>query len=374
MDCWAVLGIAPTSDTAVIRRAYKQQLLVCHPEDDPEGYQKVRAAYTAAMSAAKLLIKHEEAATETTGNVEVERNNADAPADGDERAYQRLFRLESTGPIEDDESEQDEGQVKAEHLTARYNFIAQQAQDKTQAVNDFMARLEQLIHDSSQQNNPAAWKELLSDEILWDFQLKPRIENRMLQLLSRRYSWLQDPIWNIIESHLGLMEKMINQADEYPARFVDTYAIATQKIDTPRQWKKAVISKGQIIRNLDISWWRYCFKIPIIWTIYLIIGNVFTITLYLLWVLVRSILYVFRRNWKIIMWEYTFSYFNRWGKRYDFKYIDITRIVWRSNSLIIYLRGKRIRVRNRLYIMNLDHLLAKMNRYGKMEGNTLYIE
>jgi hypothetical protein len=50
-DDWASLGIAPTDATDVIRRAYREQLKKTGPETDPEGFQRLRAAYEAALQA-----------------------------------------------------------------------------------------------------------------------------------------------------------------------------------------------------------------------------------------------------------------------------------------------------------------------------------
>jgi hypothetical protein len=48
-DVWSELQIEPTSDTATIRRAYAKRLRQVHPEDDPEGFQRLRAAYDMAL-------------------------------------------------------------------------------------------------------------------------------------------------------------------------------------------------------------------------------------------------------------------------------------------------------------------------------------
>jgi hypothetical protein len=49
MDIWQELGIEPSGDRAAIRRAYAERLRRVHPEDDPEGFQRLRAAYEAAL-------------------------------------------------------------------------------------------------------------------------------------------------------------------------------------------------------------------------------------------------------------------------------------------------------------------------------------
>jgi hypothetical protein len=52
MNVWQELGIAPTAEVREIRRAYAQRLRRTHPEDDPEGFQRLRAAYESALAAA----------------------------------------------------------------------------------------------------------------------------------------------------------------------------------------------------------------------------------------------------------------------------------------------------------------------------------
>lgn len=52
MNAFEILGIAETKDTKVIRRAYSRLLAQFSPEKDPEGFQRLRAAYEEALSKA----------------------------------------------------------------------------------------------------------------------------------------------------------------------------------------------------------------------------------------------------------------------------------------------------------------------------------
>ena len=52
-NIWAALGIEPTEDISAIKRAYGSKAKTCHPEEDPEGFLRLRRAYQAALDRAE---------------------------------------------------------------------------------------------------------------------------------------------------------------------------------------------------------------------------------------------------------------------------------------------------------------------------------
>lgn len=53
VDHWSVLGLEPTRDVSAIRRAYARKTRECHPEEDPEGFLRLREAYQVALAYAE---------------------------------------------------------------------------------------------------------------------------------------------------------------------------------------------------------------------------------------------------------------------------------------------------------------------------------
>ena len=51
---WSELGLKGPADLETVRRAYAQRLKAAHPEEDPEGFQRLHKAYQAARRAARL--------------------------------------------------------------------------------------------------------------------------------------------------------------------------------------------------------------------------------------------------------------------------------------------------------------------------------
>ena len=51
--CWEELGISPTTDKEIIRRAFADKSSQCHPEEHPEAFKQLHDAYKTALNASR---------------------------------------------------------------------------------------------------------------------------------------------------------------------------------------------------------------------------------------------------------------------------------------------------------------------------------
>ncbi|MGV8927071.1 MAG: hypothetical protein ACOH2G_15520 [Ewingella sp.] len=59
MNIWSVLGIDPTDDLSEIKRAYARKLKTARPDQDPQGYQRLREAFEGAKQKAETSAQNE---------------------------------------------------------------------------------------------------------------------------------------------------------------------------------------------------------------------------------------------------------------------------------------------------------------------------
>ncbi len=188
MSPWAILEIEPTDDLSVIKKAYSRKLKVYHPEEDPQGYQRLREAYDWILK---------------------------------ERKKGSLSAASFTIVAEDETEELEE-----ELIIPPLNWFDDHhsLHSKEDLADPFMQKAEKVYFDFHSRINPDAWMELLNDDAMWDFEAKQEVSNRLLQFL-KVHHFLSPSVWLLLESSFQWKEMMREQEnlDEEDSCFFEYY-------------------------------------------------------------------------------------------------------------------------------------------------------
>lgn len=154
MNCWEILGIAPTDNERDIKRAYAKLLRDCHPEDEPEKFQSLNEAYQAALNYdfSESHDKHQglEHTTDNPGN-----NSSGEVLNDDEQGSQWITALEP-------ETEQ-EVYLK----------------DK---IEQFLASLTGLLNNT--RTNDDNWKAVFNNELMQSSECRQLLSYQVFKLLA----------------------------------------------------------------------------------------------------------------------------------------------------------------------------------------------
>lgn len=180
MNVWEILGIEPTDNQSTIKKAYAKKLKVYHPEDDPEGFQRLREAYDSALVYAKNQF------VQPTVNIEY----------------------------------QEDEQSKTESLP-RVDFLHNK-NDETEQVDplkDVMDQLNSIYHDFPSRIDITKWQKLLNTELVWDFHYNERLTNHVLDFLMDYY-YLPKDVWLLLENIFDWRGKADELEYRYPEQFI----------------------------------------------------------------------------------------------------------------------------------------------------------
>lgn len=185
MNFWQILGIEPTGDKSAIKRAYAKLLKVHHPEDDPQGYQKLREAFDRAMKAA----------------IEEEQKK------GKEHHYE--YKDEIEDEIKD-EIEIDGvaagGDINEEiRYRSTYRWIDVAPHQALNEVQLFFRQMRELYCDFTRRIDPQEWNALMADDFLWKVEYQEERLN-VLMLFLEKHQNLPHEVWKILDRSFHLVE------------------------------------------------------------------------------------------------------------------------------------------------------------------------
>lgn len=192
MNAWEILGLAPTADISAIKRAYAGKTKLYHPEDDPQGFQRLREAYEFALKQAKYMQNMELADHEAHETLNIIDEKENLPA------------AEVIG--------------EPEHRLAT-NFLI----DNT--VEQFMNRAKELYGNEILREDIHQWKELLEDDTYWNLDIKQKLDYNMLHFLLDQYQTtpyrLPPIVWKLFDQHFFWTAQHRRLYASFPEEFVD---------------------------------------------------------------------------------------------------------------------------------------------------------
>ncbi|EIT84853.1 hypothetical protein A374_14215 [Fictibacillus macauensis ZFHKF-1] len=213
---WAILGIEPTDDLVSVKKAYAKQLKLNHPEDHPEGYQRLREAYDYITSIIKKqngtkrdtnyeppLVRQQEILHEEF--VEEHQPTQDLSALIEDVRIIEQDTIDQQIPIRLQEQLQNE-QVTSQNVSV---LIEDTQIENVLTFNEqldvFIEAIATLYGDFQSRIRQDAWLTLLNDDVFWNLETKQLASEALFDfLLENRF--IPKSIWRLLDQQLAWKE------------------------------------------------------------------------------------------------------------------------------------------------------------------------
>ncbi|SEQ42710.1 Uncharacterized membrane protein YckC, RDD family [Amphritea atlantica] len=266
MSYWQILDIDSTADLKVIKRAYAAKLKVTKPDEDPEGFKRLHAAYKQACQFAK---------NTATADKQVVHQRVEEPPEIETQRVETQVIDKGISAAEKPQSEEyfefvlDDPEEPSEHslqdyrdvqpyqqelediaridLDAEHAFLKQQWHDITENVNAITASDNTL-------NEIGAWAFLNDREALLDIQFKSELSNytfeRVADCLSRMQPrpMLSNNVFIFLDNLFQWGDRRDLLEDEFGPEAVESVMQAIAVIKEPLfKWTAPEVHVGEMV-------------------------------------------------------------------------------------------------------------------------------
>ncbi|WP_271814437.1 J domain-containing protein [Clostridium beijerinckii] len=205
MNWWNVLEIPYDSDIKTIKKAYSRLLKIYNPEDDPEGYQKLREAYDSAIKYAKKNNKNQKVINNIL----------------DENIVSEVEGIEDKEYISESYLNEDKKIDFKPYLDINksYHSIKEAKFNLHSEIAQFLNRLNDIYEDLHLRCDAAVWDELLNSAVIWNVEAFSIIEEELFNFLIK-HKYLPAEIWTKLNNNFTWSQNEIKLYDEYPESMV----------------------------------------------------------------------------------------------------------------------------------------------------------
>ena len=123
---WSQLGLSGPSDLSQVRHAYAEKLKSTHPEEDPEGFQRLHSAYQLAS----CMARQQKRRGTTPSAAPTERRSQD-------RLVERLGQPTQEQDITHPPQKRDEGEIDFDRLFQEGSEVSRPRQEEREQDFDF---------------------------------------------------------------------------------------------------------------------------------------------------------------------------------------------------------------------------------------------
>lgn len=194
MYFWNILEIDPTDNVSIVKKAYAKKLKLHHPEDDPEGYQKLREAYDSAL---KYLKNNKNKLPINS----IKKEKIEVP--------EIIFKEDNLGNTKE----------APPHMNILEEFT-EKAQSFEEIVEKFISKAQILYDNFFSRINIENWITLLNSEAMWYMGDKKLLSNKMIEFLIENH-YLPRDIWKLLEDNFNWKEQKEYLYKKYPKEFID---------------------------------------------------------------------------------------------------------------------------------------------------------
>ncbi|WP_028548585.1 J domain-containing protein [Paenibacillus sp. UNC451MF] len=180
MNIWHHLGINPTEDKSLIRKAYVQKLKQHHPEEDPEGYQKLREAYDQAILNCKR------------------KSQSISHTDEDEDEHVFIFSSHSM------------------------NVSFHEGRTQEDPLQDFMEKVHAVYNNMASRIELTSWLNLMQEDVMWNIRLQYAVREQMSGFIDQ-HPHLPRGIWGLLESSFHWKDAIRKDRDSFARQFPNIF-------------------------------------------------------------------------------------------------------------------------------------------------------